>query len=119
MIASIESTSEGFTFVVILKHLPGCAPGVTRTPDPRIRNPLLYPAELRAHWRSEVAATYPAMQLLLAQANEIDRVCGRARGDRSGRCIQFVAPGILKRKRCNEFIDDECASQIRRPLGFW
>ena len=26
-----------------------CAPGVTRTPDPRIRNPLLYPAELRAH----------------------------------------------------------------------
>src|SRR6266436_4147715 len=27
----------------------GCAPGVTRTPDPRIRNPLLYPAELRAH----------------------------------------------------------------------
>src|SRR5437773_4989756 len=25
------------------------APGVTRTPDPRIRNPLLYPAELRAH----------------------------------------------------------------------
>ena len=24
------------------------APGVTRTPDPRIRNPLLYPAELRA-----------------------------------------------------------------------
>ena len=27
----------------------GCAPGVTRTPDPRIRNPLLCPAELRAH----------------------------------------------------------------------
>src|SRR4030095_6717169 len=26
----------------------GCAPGVTRTPDPRIRNPLLCPAELRA-----------------------------------------------------------------------
>jgi hypothetical protein len=25
-----------------------CAPGVTRTPDRRIRNPLLYPAELRA-----------------------------------------------------------------------
>ena len=25
-----------------------CAPGVTRTPDLRIRNPLLYPAELRA-----------------------------------------------------------------------
>jgi hypothetical protein len=24
------------------------APGVTRTPDPRIRNPMLYPAELRA-----------------------------------------------------------------------
>ena len=22
---------------------------MTRTPDPRIRNPLLYPAELRAH----------------------------------------------------------------------
>ena len=28
----------------------GCAPGVTRTPDRRIRNPLLYPAELRAHF---------------------------------------------------------------------
>src|SRR5947209_8549554 len=27
-----------------------CAPGVTRTPDRRIRNPLLYPAELRAHF---------------------------------------------------------------------
>ena len=27
----------------------GCAPGVTRTLDLRIRNPLLYPAELRAH----------------------------------------------------------------------
>jgi hypothetical protein len=26
----------------------GNAPGVTRTPDPRIRNPMLYPAELRA-----------------------------------------------------------------------
>src|SRR5438874_385621 len=26
----------------------GSAPGVTRTPDLRIRNPLLYPAELRA-----------------------------------------------------------------------
>src|SRR5436189_5555639 len=49
MIASIDSTSEEFTFVVILKHLQVSAPGVTRTPDPRIRNPLLYPAELRAH----------------------------------------------------------------------
>src|SRR5207248_10350423 len=28
----------------------GCAPGVTRTLDLRIRNPLLYPAELRAHF---------------------------------------------------------------------
>src|SRR6266446_5718801 len=27
---------------------PKSAPGVTRTPDLRIRNPLLYPAELRA-----------------------------------------------------------------------
>ena len=35
----------------------GCAPGVTRTPDRRIRNPLLYPAELRAQLRSEVAAS--------------------------------------------------------------
>ena len=35
----------------------GCAPGVTRTLDLRIRNPLLYPAELRAQLRSEVAAS--------------------------------------------------------------
>src|SRR5947209_10191674 len=34
----------------ILEVNRGCAPGVTRTPDPRIRNPLLYPAELRAHF---------------------------------------------------------------------
>src|SRR5213594_4244654 len=34
----------------------GCAPGVTRTPDPRIRNPLLYPAELRAQiWTSAIS----------------------------------------------------------------
>src|SRR5213594_3213153 len=33
----------------------GCAPGVTRTPDPRIRNPLLYPAELRAqNWQGHI-----------------------------------------------------------------
>jgi hypothetical protein len=30
---------------------------VTRTPDRRIRNPLLCPAELRAQLRSEVAAS--------------------------------------------------------------
>jgi hypothetical protein len=32
------------------------APGVTRTPDRRIRNPLLYPAELRA----QIALQYVA-----------------------------------------------------------
>ena len=26
------------------------APGGIRTPDPQIRNLMLYPAELRAHW---------------------------------------------------------------------
>src|SRR5262245_1266358 len=31
----------------------GCAPGRTRTFDLRIRNPLLYPAELRAHLLGE------------------------------------------------------------------
>ena len=31
------------------------APGVTRTPDLRIRNPLLYPAELRAQMPGKVA----------------------------------------------------------------
>ena len=30
------------------------APGVTRTPDLRIRNPLLYPAELRALFRGKL-----------------------------------------------------------------
>src|SRR6266481_6775162 len=38
---SDDSTYENRLFT-------GCATGVTRTPDPRIRNPLLYPAELRA-----------------------------------------------------------------------
>src|SRR5437879_4428664 len=33
----------------------GCAPGRIRTSDLRIRNPLLYPAELRAHFIGEVA----------------------------------------------------------------
>ena len=42
-----ESTkTDDFTYENSV--LRGCAPGVTRTPDPRIRNPLLYPAELRA-----------------------------------------------------------------------
>jgi hypothetical protein len=36
-------------FAAVRRRWWGCyAPGVTRTPDPRIRNPLLYPAELRA-----------------------------------------------------------------------
>src|SRR4029077_20459197 len=30
-------------------RLEGFAPGGSRTPDPRIRNPLLYPTELQAH----------------------------------------------------------------------
>ena len=32
------------------KHLRGGAPGRTRTPDRRLRRPLLYPAELLAHY---------------------------------------------------------------------
>src|SRR5438874_12526725 len=73
MIASIDSTSKAFSFVIILSPCTGyapegppgarfslftfhqspitssrSAPGVTRTLDLRIRNPLLYPAELRA-----------------------------------------------------------------------
>src|SRR5258708_39750038 len=36
-------------FSLVSKGKRGSAPGVTRTPDLRIRNPLLYPAELRAH----------------------------------------------------------------------
>jgi hypothetical protein len=43
----------------------GCAPGVTRTLDLRIRNPLLYPAELRAQLRSEVAASECDVQVFL------------------------------------------------------
>src|SRR5688572_600049 len=34
---------------------PDGAPGGTRTPDRRIRNPLLYPAELRAHGENRAA----------------------------------------------------------------
>jgi hypothetical protein len=40
------------TFHILQKS----APGVTRTPDRRIRNPLLYPAELRAQWVEYLAA---------------------------------------------------------------
>src|SRR5438067_4932108 len=75
MIASIDSTSKAFSFVIILSTCTGyapegppgarfslftfhqspitssrSAPGVTRTLDLRIRNPLLYPAELRAQF---------------------------------------------------------------------
>ena len=46
-LAKIEMQSVGVAEVLLFfqgEH----APGVTRTPDLRIRNPLLYPAELRA-----------------------------------------------------------------------
>ena len=51
---------------ILLNRAPerSCAPGVTRTPDRRIRNPLLYPAELRAQLRSEVAASECDVQVL-------------------------------------------------------
>src|SRR5207249_722750 len=51
------------------------APGVTRTPDPRIRNPLLYPAELRAH--------------LLGKSAQAERFCLRF-----SRCYSTV--GLVK-----------------------
>src|SRR6476646_8478012 len=55
----------------------GCAPGVTRTLDLRIRNPLLYPAELRAHSAERRCRYRPcdATSPHRSKANEIDRVC--------------------------------------------
>src|SRR5450755_4555265 len=44
----LESWSPPITYHAF--HSLKIAPGVTRTPDRRIRNPLLYPAELRAPW---------------------------------------------------------------------
>jgi hypothetical protein len=41
--------------------LEGGGPGVIRTPDRRITNPLLYPAEIRGHrgkWASALASGY-------------------------------------------------------------
>ena len=38
----------------------GGAPGRTRTCDPRLRRPVLYPAELRAHVRESILLTYQA-----------------------------------------------------------
>ena len=35
------------SFQGVAENCSECAPGRTRTCDPRIRNPLLYPAELR------------------------------------------------------------------------
>jgi hypothetical protein len=54
---------------ILLNRAPerSCAPGVTRTLDLRIRNPLLYPAELRAQLRSEVAASKCDVQLFPGQ----------------------------------------------------
>ena len=42
--------------VIFISLILFFAPGVTRTPDPRIRNPMLYPAELRAQMRPEYVA---------------------------------------------------------------
>ena len=47
---------------------------MTRTLDRRIRNPLLYPAELRAQLRSEVAAASVTCKFSRAACDEIDHV---------------------------------------------
>ena len=39
-------------------YIKNGAPEEIRTPDPRIRNPLLYPAELQAHGRGSKIRTY-------------------------------------------------------------
>ena len=47
----IEPTRVGATIrcVTTSPHPPHTVPGGTRTPDPRLRRPMLYPAELLAH----------------------------------------------------------------------
>src|SRR5438105_1615072 len=94
----------------------GCAPGVTRTLDLRIRNPLLYPAELRAQLRSEVAVSECHVQVFPG-SDEIDHVCNRTCRDWAGHCLCLVAHGKSKRKRCNELVNGDCAVQVRRLVG--
>src|SRR5438874_7471569 len=95
-------------------RIRGCAPGVTRTLDLRIRNPLLYPAELRAQLRSEVAAGHCDVQVFPRQRvmKPIMFVIGLA-----GSLPCRLAHGKSK-KRCDEFVASDCAVQIRGPQGF-
>ena len=44
-------------------------PGGIRTPDPRLRRPLLYPAELQAHIK--LCKNYDSMNLLISQLYQL------------------------------------------------
>jgi hypothetical protein len=62
-------------------HLRG-APGRTRTCDPRLRRPMLYPAELRAHglWAMPVPDLVPAcLRLVGAEGFEPPTLCSQSR----------------------------------------
>lgn len=69
---------------------PGCgAPGGTRTPDPRLRRPLLYPAELRAL----------VLLFLLARAGYALLHGPQAKHLRNGRSGGIRTPDILLPKQ--------------------
>ena len=75
------------------RHQPGAqgrivarlsAPGRIRTCDPRLRRPVLYPTELRAHWREKIV-------------QELPRPGGPASGQRDG-----TAPGLERHLELQE-----------------
>src|SRR3982751_2348295 len=69
-----------------------CAPGVTRTLDLRIRNPLLYPAELRAQLAAKLLRPSLACNFSRPQmSDEINDARNCFRGDRPRFGFEFIA----------------------------
>src|SRR5688572_5916062 len=92
---------------------PDGAPGGTRTPDRRIRNPLLYPAELRAHGENRAAPeciTGP-FPLLATQIRE----CWVSSRDRRVRGPGGVSTGFSEISRSALPEAFSCAARLRSP----
>ncbi len=58
-----------------LRHIHHNVPEGIRTPDPRLRRPLLYPAELRTHTKSEITVS-PAVMPKLRKTKHLRRRAG-------------------------------------------
>src|SRR5207244_2289605 len=78
-----------------------------------IRNPLLYPAELRA----KLPPASVTCKFSQVSCDEIDHACHRTRGDRTTRGLWLVADGKSKRERRDECFDGDRALQVRRLVG--